>query len=55
MTPMESRAPQTTVGGKRIRAGAISSTIPEPILPHGSIPSVEKIYTDEDVRISVEK
>src|SRR5947208_218230 len=46
ITPSEINAPYTTVPGISSRMAAINSITPEPILPHGSRPRVEKMYTD---------
>ena len=45
MVPNPKTAPSKVVLEIRIRTDAINSTIPEPILPKGSIPNVENIYT----------
>ncbi len=51
--PVANRAPRTVVAGNRINTEAISSIIPVPILPQGSIWSVVKIYTDSGAALNL--
>ena len=50
---MASPAPKTTVRGVNSSAEAISSMIPLPMRPHGSAPSVLKIYTDSGAPLNL--
>jgi hypothetical protein len=43
MTPRDTIAPSATVEGMTSKIDATSATRPDPILPHGSMPSLEKI------------
>ena len=47
------KAPMPVVRGHRIKMEAISSKIPVKILPHGSMPSEEKIYTDSSAPVNL--
>lgn len=42
-----------TVEGNKSKPAAISSATPEPILPYGSIPRVEKINTDSGLAVNL--
>ncbi len=53
IVPNPSNAPSKVVLGIKIKNEAISSTIPEPIRPKGSIPKVEKIYTDSSAPVNL--
>ena len=44
--PAARSAPSHVVRGISSSDAAINSAIPVPILPHGSMPILEKIYTD---------
>src|SRR5690242_4329102 len=53
MTPSDSIAPQVTVLGVSNSTDAINSTTPDPIRPHGSNPSVLKMYTDSSAPLNL--
>jgi hypothetical protein len=55
MVPMPNKAPGQVVLGTRIWMAMINSTIPKPILPHGSGPSCSKIYTDSGAAENLKK
>jgi hypothetical protein len=53
MIPMAITAPKAVVAGIRINIEATSSAIPVPILPQGSTPNVENIYTDSSAPVNL--
>ena len=53
ITPSPSKAPIQVVFGNKMSAEAINSTTPDPILPQGSMPTVEKIYTDSSDAVNL--
>ena len=55
MVAIASAAPNATVRGVNRSTEAISSTMPLPMRPQGSAPSVLKIYTDSGAPVNLKK
>lgn len=53
INPSASNEPAQTVAGINMRIVEINSSTPTPILPHGSMPIVEKINTDSSEAVNL--